>query len=40
MSARSFQATTGVQHFFDQHDLGTRRMERTRTVSFMMLRRA
>ena len=27
MSARSFQATTGVQHFFDQHDLGTRRIE-------------
>jgi hypothetical protein len=27
MSARSFQATTGVQHFFDQHDLGTRAIE-------------
>ncbi len=27
MSARSFQATTGVQHFFDQHELGTRRIE-------------
>jgi hypothetical protein len=27
MNARSFQATTGVQHFFDQHDLGTRRIE-------------
>jgi hypothetical protein len=27
MSARSFQATTGVQHFSDQHDLGTRRVE-------------
>ncbi len=27
MSARSFQATTGVQNFFDQHDLGTRRIE-------------
>ena len=27
MSARSFQATTGVQRFFDQHDLGTRRIE-------------
>ena len=27
MSARSFQVTTGVQHFFDQHDLGTRRIE-------------
>ena len=24
MSARSFQATTGVQRFYDQHDLGTR----------------
>ena len=24
MSARSFQATTGVQHFYDQHDLGAR----------------
>jgi phosphoglycerol transferase MdoB-like AlkP superfamily enzyme len=24
MSARSYQTTTGVQHFFDQHDLGTR----------------
>ena len=27
MSARSFQATTGVQRFFDQHDLGTRQIE-------------
>jgi hypothetical protein len=27
MSARSFQATAGVQHFSDQHDLGTRRVE-------------
>jgi hypothetical protein len=27
MSARSFQATTGVQSFFDQHDLGTRQIE-------------
>jgi hypothetical protein len=27
MSARSFQATTGVQRFFDQHDLGTRAIE-------------
>jgi len=27
MSARSFQATTGVQHFFDQHDLGTLAIE-------------
>jgi hypothetical protein len=27
MGARSFQATTGVQRFFDQHDLGTRRIE-------------
>jgi hypothetical protein len=27
MSARSFQATTGVQHFYDQHDLGTREVE-------------
>lgn len=27
MSARSFQATTGVQRFFDQHDLGTRAVE-------------
>jgi hypothetical protein len=27
MSARSFQATTGVQRFFDQHDLGTRQVE-------------
>jgi hypothetical protein len=27
MSARSFQATTGVQHFSDQHDLGTRQIE-------------
>lgn len=27
MSARSFQETTGVQRFFDQHDLGTREVE-------------
>jgi hypothetical protein len=27
MSARSYQTTTGVQHFFDQHDLGTRAVE-------------
>jgi hypothetical protein len=27
MSARSFQASTGVQQFFDQHDLGTRVIE-------------
>jgi hypothetical protein len=27
MSARSFQSTTGVQHFYDQHDLGTRKIE-------------
>jgi hypothetical protein len=27
MGARNFQATTGVQHFSDQQDLGTRRME-------------
>src|SRR5262249_9625892 len=27
MSARSFQATTGVQRFFDQHDLGARELE-------------
>jgi len=27
MSARSFQATTGVQRFYDQHDLGTRKIE-------------
>jgi len=27
MSARSFQTTTGVQQFFDQHDLGTREIE-------------
>ena len=27
MSARSFQTTTGVQNFFDQHDLGTREIE-------------
>jgi hypothetical protein len=27
MSARSFQATTGVQHFYDQHDLGARELE-------------
>src|SRR5580704_5253652 len=27
MSARSFQTTTGVQHFFDQHDLGTTAIE-------------
>ena len=25
MSARSFQATTGVQRFYDQHDLGAQR---------------
>jgi phosphoglycerol transferase MdoB-like AlkP superfamily enzyme len=27
MSARSFQAGTGVEHFFDQHALGTNRIE-------------
>ena len=27
MGARSFQETTGVQRFFDQHDLGTREVE-------------
>jgi hypothetical protein len=27
MSARSFQATTGVQRFYDQHDLGARDLE-------------
>jgi len=27
MSARNFQATTGVQHFYDQHDLGARDLE-------------
>ena len=27
MSARSFQATTGVQRFYDQHDLGARAIE-------------
>jgi hypothetical protein len=27
MSARSFQTTTGVQQFFDQHDLGTKAIE-------------
>ena len=27
MSARSFQATTGVQRFYDQHDLGARDIE-------------
>jgi hypothetical protein len=27
MSARSYQTTTGVQHFFDQHDLGTKKIE-------------
>ncbi|HTP92087.1 MAG TPA: sulfatase-like hydrolase/transferase [Xanthobacteraceae bacterium] len=27
MSARSYQTTTGVQHFFDQHDLGTSDIE-------------
>jgi hypothetical protein len=27
MSARSYQTTTGVQHFFDQHDLGTSEIE-------------
>jgi phosphoglycerol transferase MdoB-like AlkP superfamily enzyme len=27
MSARSFQASTGVQHFFDQQSLGTNRIE-------------
>jgi len=27
MSARSYQMTTGVQHFFDQHDLGTKKIE-------------
>jgi hypothetical protein len=27
MSARSYQTTTGVQHFFDQHDLGATEIE-------------
>ena len=27
MSAKSFQTTAGVQHFFDQHDLGARDIE-------------
>jgi hypothetical protein len=27
MSAKSFQTTAGVQHFFDQHDLGTKDIE-------------
>jgi hypothetical protein len=27
MSAKSFQATAGVQHFFDQHDLGAKDIE-------------
>jgi hypothetical protein len=27
MSARSFQLTTGIQHFFDAHDLGTKEVE-------------
>jgi len=27
MSARKYQATTGVQHFFDQHDLGAQEFE-------------
>jgi hypothetical protein len=27
MSARSYQTTTGVQHFFDQRDLGTHKIE-------------
>jgi len=27
MSARSYQTTTGVQHFYDQHDLGTKDIE-------------
>lgn len=27
MSARSFQATTGVQRFYDEHDLGARNIE-------------
>ena len=27
MSAKSFQTTTGVQQFFDQHDLGTKQIE-------------
>jgi hypothetical protein len=27
MSARSFQVTTGVQRFYDQHDLGARELE-------------
>ena len=38
MSARSFQATTGVQRFFDQHDLGARGS--SPTVFFMTQRRA
>ncbi len=27
MSARSFQPTTGIQHFYDAHDLGARDVE-------------
>ncbi len=27
MSARSYQTTTGVQHFYDQHDLGAKEVE-------------
>jgi hypothetical protein len=27
MSARSYQTTTGVQHFYDQHDLGAKEIE-------------
>jgi hypothetical protein len=27
MGARSYQTTTGVQHFYDQHDLGTKEIE-------------
>ncbi len=38
MSARSFQTTTGVQHFYDQHDLGARKTSNP-TVSSSMPRR-
>jgi hypothetical protein len=27
MSARSFQLTIGIQHFFDAHDLGAKDVE-------------
>ena len=36
MSARSYQTTTGVQHFFDQRDLGTHEIE---PDSFLLRRR-